>query len=143
MNQFLDLDDELSDVPTKNLKPQSSASSATRTDTGAVAAGHDSDADVDFGIEKYTKSNDFLPIKPEKGQVMRFAFVPDMKLKHGKVHFFDGLGSVRCLSDNGGNAICCEKAEKLTAAKDKFIGLVFVYTNADKATGKLGPDVAP
>lgn len=143
MNQFVDLEDELSDVATKTLKPQASASSATRTGTGAEVAGHDSDADVEFGTEKYMKSNDFLPIKPEKAQVVRFAFVPGMKLKHGKVHFFDRVGSVRCLSDNGGKAICCEKADKLTAAKDKFIGLVFVYTNADKATGKLGPDMTP
>jgi len=143
MNKFVDLDDELSDVPTKSLKVQASAPSATRAGTGFEVAGQDSDADVEFGSEKYTKSQGFLPIRPDKGQVIRFAFVPGMKLKHGKVHFFDGIGSVRCLSDNGGNAICCEKSDKLTAAKDKFIGLVFVYNNADKATGKLGPDVAP
>lgn len=143
MNKFVDLEDELSDVPTKTLKPQTSAPPATRAGTGAVVIGQDSDADVEFGTQKYMKSNDFLPIKPEKGQVIRFAFVPGMKLKHAKVHFFDGIGSVRCLSDDGGKAICCEKADKATAAKDKFIGLVFVYPNADKATGKLGPDVAP
>ena len=36
MNKFVDLEDELSDVPTKTLKPQTSAPPATRAGTGAV-----------------------------------------------------------------------------------------------------------
>jgi len=143
MNQFVDLEDELSDVPTKALKPQTSAPSAMRAGTGTEIAGHDSDADVEFGSEKYMKSGEFLPVKPEKGQVVRFAFVPGMKLKHAMVHYVETIGSFRCLSENGAKAICCQKADKATLAKDKFVGLVFLYTNADKTTGKLGPDVTP
>ena len=142
MNKFVE-EDELSDIPTKTLKPQGSASSATRAGTGAEVGGQDSDADVEFGSEKYMKSGEFLPVKPEKGQVIRFAFVPGLKLKHANVHYVEGIGSFRCLSENGAKAICCEKADKSTAAKDKFVGLVFLYTNADKTTGKLALDITP
>jgi hypothetical protein len=71
---------------------------------------------------------------------VRFAFVPNLKLKHARVHYLEGSGSFRCISSADKKEICCDKAGQ---PKDRFVGLIFVYLNADKTTGKIPKDIAP
>jgi hypothetical protein len=134
-------EDELDDV-----KPQTAPSSAKTQNKAAAPAPAPTpiaDEDADFGDEGYMKSDDFLTvIKPDKGKVIRFAFVPGFKLKHSRVHYLEGTGSFRCISPKDGSTkeICCERGGN---AKDRFVGLVFVYTNADTVSGKLPTGVIP
>lgn len=132
-------EDELDQIPTKGSKSATTTASAPKANAKpAPASAAPSDDEVGFGDEanqEYLKTEDFLPVvQIEKSQVARFAFVPGFKLKHAKVHYVEGQGSFRCISTKDKQAVCCQKAGK---PKDRFVGLVIRYQNADPKTGKF------
>jgi hypothetical protein len=142
MQQFSDELDDLQ-VPTLPQQVPSKANgkaTAVAPAKSAPATVPDAD-DVDFDDAEYLKDTDFIGvIKIVRGEFARFAWAPGFKLKHGKVHYFTGVGSVRCASTEEKKAPCCAKG----APKDKFIGLAFSYSNIDKKSGKFAsPETKP
>jgi hypothetical protein len=89
----------------------------------------------DEADERYLANEDYLPaLKILRGEIGRFAFAPDYKLKHSRIHYFEGVGSVRCLSTKEKKAVCCSTGNN---PKSRFVGLIFSYENTDKKTGKF------
>ena len=132
-------EDEMDQIPTTGSKSTTTNASAPKANAKPAPASTPlAEDEVGFGDEanqEYLKSEDFLPvIQIEKNQVARFAFAPGFKLKHAKVHYLEGHGSFRCISTKDKQAVCCQKAGK---PKDRFVGLVIRYQNADPKTGKF------
>ena len=126
-------------TPKTNAKTNGKATPAPAI-ASAKPAAPEAD-DVDFDDEEFLKSEDFLPVvKILRGEIARFALCPGFKLKHRRIHYYEGTGSVCCLSTETFKAPCCAKG----AAKDRFVALVFAYNNADKKTGKFAsPETKP
>jgi len=97
-----------------------------------------SDLDVCFGDPKLMIKGDGLNrVRPQKGNVIRFAFLPIEvagRLKTAKSHFIHKKGVYRCLSKGGSNALCCSTGIE---ARIHVVGPVLRYTNADPTTGSL------
>src|ERR1022692_835203 len=92
--------------------------------------------DIDWGsdeADEIAKAAEGLPsVKIGKKEAARFAFVPGQALKHAKTHYREGFGSYRCLSKDGVTQTCCKTDGE---PKDRFVAMVFRYTNADASTG--------
>jgi hypothetical protein len=135
--QFNVNDDEIDaiPVPTRPTTTQATAPAVAKPATATTVAAEDISFD-DEGIDEVVKASDGLTvIKINKGEVARFAFVPGFKIKRARVHYVDGTGSLQCISTKENpNEVCCRKGGQ---AKDKFVGLVFRYTNIDPKTGKF------
>lgn len=141
--------DELDDLVVPANLPQSTPNNTSKTNGKATPAPAITSAkpavpgadDVDFDDEEYLKSEDFLPVvKILRDEVARVALAPGFKLKHAKIHYYEGTGSVRCLSTETYKAPCCAKG----AAKDRFVALVFAYSNINKKSGKFAtPETKP
>jgi hypothetical protein len=142
--QHFDDDDDFTTLPTPApstaFKPKTDGK-PTNGKTNGQASAKPPVADVDetgFGDEadeKYLSNEDYLPaLKILRGEVGRFAFAPGFKLKHRKIHFFEGTGSICCLSTKEKKAVCCSTGNP---AKDRFVGLIIAYDNCDKKSGKF------
>jgi hypothetical protein len=90
----------------------------------------------DENINDAVKGGDGLTmVKINKGEVARFSFVPNSKILRSRVHYVEGTGSIQCIStEENPNQVCCRKGGQ---AKDRFVGLIYRYTNVDNKTGKF------
>jgi hypothetical protein len=90
----------------------------------------------DEGINDAVKGGDGLTmVKINKGEVARFSFVPNQKILRSRVHYVEGTGSIQCISTKESpNQVCCRKGGQ---AKDRFVALIYRYTNVDNKTGKF------
>jgi len=136
--QFNADDDNFDQIPTSGRTTTATApapAAAKPAPAPAVAAEEELSFD-DENIDEAVKASDGLPaVKIEKGTVARFSFVPNFKIKKARVHYVEGTGTIQCISTKENpNQICCKKAGQ---AKDRFVGLVFRYTNVDPKTGKF------
>ena len=136
--QFNADDDNFDQIPVGVTHEPTTAAAQAAAQPATAPAAAVTDDDVSFddeNINEAVKAADGLTmIKINKGEVARFAFVPGLKIKRARVHYIEGTGSVQCISTKEKQEVCCKKAEQ---AKDRFVALVFRYTNVDPKTGKF------
>lgn len=143
--QFLNNDDDFDKIEithrpgsTKATAPAPAAEAKpTPTATvSSVAIDDDGISFTDENINDQVRAADGLQTaKISKGEVMRFAFVPDQKIKKALCHYIAPHGTTRCLSTPEKQEVCCKTADK--PAADKFAALVYRYLNVDPKTGKF------
>lgn len=139
MNVF---DDELDEVTVQKKTAAESAAAPTPTPkpSGRSEQSKPSSAIAEFGFDNSTETNRALApsglpvLKPEQGTYIRFVLVPGAKAKHALVHWSSEHGSIRCISAEGNEEICCQR---LGFPKSRFAVPVLRYVNADPSSGKL------
>lgn len=94
--------------------------------------------DCGWGDSSMERKKDPLPrVRPDKGKAVRFAILPFVKPKKAFSHYIDKKGSMRCLSNEEGEGICCTGLTGDAARSDLHIlAMVVKYTNPDPKTGK-------
>jgi hypothetical protein len=142
-------DDELTEIKvpaTTPAQPKTNQSTklAAQQDTPAPPAPANASEDIDWGSDEadlIARQAEGLPsVKIGKAEAARFALVPGQPLKHDKMHYREGFGSYRCLSKDGVKQLCCKADGE---PKDRFVALVFRYSNADPTTGRMAKDKKP
>jgi hypothetical protein len=139
--QFLANDDDFDQIkvthrPGSTPAAASAPAVATAQPAASVVIDDDGISFTDENINDQVRAADGLQTaKISKGEVMRFAFVPDQKIKKALCHYIAPHGTIRCLSTPEKQEVCCKKADK--PAADKFCALIYRYTNVDPKTGKF------
>jgi len=136
MNTFDNDELDSVEIPASATAHNPKAAQAAPAPTAPAAGPADDDISFDDeDIAEAVKAEDFLPtIKINKGEVARFSFVPEFKLKHARVHYVEGQGTFLCVSTKEAKQVCCHKGGN---AKDRYVGLVYRYENVDPKTGKF------
>jgi hypothetical protein len=139
-------DDELTEIKaaTTPAQPKTTPMAKGGAQQSQPVAPASTSEDILFGTDEadeMAKAADGLPsVKIGKTEAARFALVPGQPLKHHKIHYREGFGSYKCLSKDGVKQACCKTDGD---PKDRFVGMVFRYTNADPSTGRMAKDKKP
>ena len=142
-------DDELTEIKAPaatSLQPKTTqpTKSAALQNVPVPPAPSRTSEDVNWGsaeADEISKAAEGLPsVKIGKKEAARVALIPGQPLKHAKVHYREGFGSYRCLSKDGLKQACCKVDGD---PKDRFVAMVFRYTNADPNSGRMAKDKKP
>ena len=97
---------------------------------------NEAELDCDWNDESLQRKKDPLPrVRPEKGKAVRFAILPFIKPKRAFNHYIEKKGTLRCLSTDDGEGICCTSGQAGTSNLN-IVALAVKYVNADPQTGK-------
>jgi hypothetical protein len=125
-------------VSGRSTKTTATAPAAAKPAPAPVeAAGEELSFDDENLADAVKASDGLTTLKINKGETARFSFVPGVKIRRAPVHYVEGTGSIQCLSTKENpNQVCC-RSKAAGLAKDRYVGLIFRYTNVDPKTGKF------